>query len=246
MKTNTEEIIYPKIVTRNEWLAARKEFLTKEKEFTHQRDSLSAERRKLPMVKIEKEYVFDGPEGPTNLQDLFEGRRQLIIYHFMFDPEWNEGCKSCSYVADNFQGAILHLPARDTSFAVISRAPLSKLEPFKRRMGWNFHWLSSFNNDFNYDFHVTLDEAKGSVEYNYENTRVLKQKGEIPDTKGEMPGLSVFLRDDGNIFHTYSTYIRGLDLLMNTYNYLDLTPLGRQEDNEPGMGWLRLHDKYTT
>ena len=176
MKTNTEEIIYPKIVTRNEWLAARKAFLTKEKEFTHQRDSLSAERRKLPMVKIEKEYVFDGPEGPTNLQDLFEGRRQLIIYHFMFDPEWNEGCKSCSYVADNFQGAILHLPARDTSFAVISRAPLSKLEPFKRRMGWNFHWLSSFNNDFNYDFHVTLDEAKGSVEYNYENTSSAQAK----------------------------------------------------------------------
>ncbi len=248
MKTNSEEIkmIYPRIVTRSEWLVARKELLTKEKEFTRQRDLLSAERKRLPFVKIEKEYVFEGPEGRRNLRDLFEGRRQLIIYHFMFDPDWNEGCKSCSYVADNFQGAIVHLPARDTSFAAISRAPLSKIVSFKSRMGWTFPWLSSFGSDFNYDFHVTLDEAAGSVEYNYENTALLKQAGEIPDSKGELPGLSVFFRNDESIFHTYSTYQRGLDLLLNTYNYLDLTPLGRQESKKTIMSWVRHHDKYLT
>lgn len=236
MKINSEEIkvVDPKIVTRSEWLLARKELLAREKEFTRQRDLLSAERRKLPMVKIEKEYVFEGPVGRTSLRDLFEGRRQLIIYHFMFDPDWDEGCKSCSYVADNFQGAIVHLPARDTSFAVISRAPLSKIEPFKRRMGWTFPWFSSFSTDFNYDFHVSLDEAAGSVEYNYEKV----------SEKGELPGASIFLKDGESIFHTYSTYRRGLDLLINTYNYLDLTPLGRQEEKKTIMSWLRHHDKY--
>lgn len=248
MKTTSEEIKTksPIAVTRSEWLAARKELLNKEKEFTRQRDLLSAERRRLPMVKIEKDYVFDSPEGRRNLRDLFEGRKQLIIYHFMFDPEWNEGCKSCSYVADNFQGAIVHLPARDTSFAVISRAPLSKIESFKGRMGWTFPWLSSFESDFNYDFRVTLDEAAGSIEYNYENSAVLKLAGEIPETKGELPGVSVFFREDESIFHTYSTYQRGLDLLLNTYNYLDLTPLGRQEEKKTIMSWVRHHDKYPT
>ncbi len=224
----------PRIVSRAEWLDARKELLTKEKESTRRRDALSAERRKLPMVEIEKEYVFEGPNGRTNLLDLFEGRRQLIIYHFMFDPSWDEGCKSCSYVADNLEGGIVHLAARDTSFAAISRAPLAKIESFKRRMRWNFPWLSSFGSDFNYDFHVTLDEAAGSVEYNYETAAA----------NGELPGLSVFLRDGDSVFHTYSTYQRGLDLLLNTYNYLDLTPLGRQEEEGGAMAWLRHHDKY--
>ena len=231
------------VVSRAEWLAARKELLIKEKELTRQRDALSAERRRLPMVKIEKVYIFDGPNGRTTLGDLFEGRRQLIIYHFMFDPSWDEGCKSCSYFADNFAGSIVHLAARDTSFAVISRAPLAKIEPFKRRMGWTFPWFSSSGSDFNYDFHVTLDEAAGSVEYNYTNVAALKQERKV--WMDELPGLSVFLRDGDSVFHTYSTYSRGLDPLINTYNYLDLTPLGRQEDQLSwAMEWVRHHDRY--
>ncbi len=232
------EMDRPGIVSRAEWLVARKELLTQEKEFTRQRDALSAERRKLPMVKIEKEYVFEGPNGRTNLLALFEGRRQLIVYHFMFDPSWDEGCKSCSYLADNVEGGVVHLAARDTSFAAISRAPLAQIESFKRRMGWTFRWLSSYGSDFNYDFHVTLDEAAGSVEYNYQHAAALAQ------ATRELPGLSVFLHDGDSIFHTYSTYQRGLDLLLNTYNYLDLTPLGRQEAAGGGMAWLRHHDRY--
>lgn len=235
---------HPRVAARAEWLAARKELLIREKELTHQRDALSAERRRLPMVKIEKDYVFDGPDGRTNLRQLFAGRRQLIIYHFMFEPSWEEGCKACSYCADNFQGAIVHLPARDTSFAVISRAPLAKIESFKRRMGWTFPWLSAQESDFNYDFHVTLDEAAGSVEYNYQDAAALLQAGKIWVQKGDLPGLSVFFRDGDDIFHTYSTYQRGLDLLLNTYNYLDLTPLGRQEEGGRVMSWIRHHDKY--
>ncbi len=234
-----------KIVSRVEWLIARKNLLNKEKEFTRQRDALSTERRNLPAVKIQKDYVFEASSGETSLRDLFEGHRQLILYHFMFDPTWDEGCKSCSYFADNFAGGILHLAARDTSFAVISRAPLTKIEPFKRRMGWTFPWFSSFGNDFNYDFGVTLDEAKGSVDYNYESAATLRAAGKIWIPNGELPGLSVFLHEGDSIFHTYSTYQRGLDLLLNTYNYLDLTPLGRQEDQEPyAMAWVRHHDGY--
>jgi predicted dithiol-disulfide oxidoreductase (DUF899 family) len=234
----------PRIVSRAEWLAARKQLLVREKEATRQRDALSAARRELPMVEIDKAYSFAGSRGRKSLGELFEGRRQLIVYHFMFDPSHDEGCKSCSYFADNFTGAILHLAARDTSFAVISRAPLSKIEPFKRRMGWTFPWYSSFGSDFNYDFHVTLDAAAGSVEYNYEPTAELLARGVIWQ-EGELPGLSVFLRRDDRIFHTYSTYSRGLDSLINTYNYLDLTPLGRQEEGEPHvMAWVRHHDKY--
>jgi len=234
----------PRIASRAEWLTARKELLAKEKAATRQRDALSAERRRLPMVKIEKEYVFEGPNGGARLSDLFDGRRQLIVYHFMFDPSWEEGCKSCSFLADNIAGGFIHLHARDTSFAVISRAPIAKIKAFKKRMGWDFPWLSSDGSDFNYDFHVTLDEAEGSYEYNYENAGTLAQRGEIWYTKGELPGLSVFLRDGGNIFHTYSAYQRGLDLLLNTYNYLDLTPFGRQEEDGRIMAWIRLHDKY--
>ncbi len=234
----------PRVVSRAEWLAARKQHLSKEKEFTRLRDQLSAERRRLPMVRIDKEYVFDGPNGRTSLRDLFEGRRQLVIYHFMFDPSWDEGCPSCSHCADNFAGAIVHLAARDTTFAVISRAPLAKIESFKRRMGWTFPWLSSFGNDFNYDFHVTLDEAAGSVEYNYADAAALHRTGKLWLTKGELPGLSVLLRDGDSVFHTYSTYQRGLDLLLNTYNYLDLTALGRQEENPRTQAWIHHHDKY--
>lgn len=236
---------YPQIVSRAEWLAARKALLAKEKEATRQRDALSAERRKLPMVKIDKEYVCDGPNGPVKLRDLFGPHPQLIIYHFMFDPSWEEGCKSCSFFADNFTGAILHLAARNSAFAVVSKAPLAKLEAFKKRMGWTFPWYSSFANSFNLDFQVTVDTTGGGNEYNYTPAAALKQAGKIWIEKGELPGLSVFLRDGDSIFHTYSTYQRGLDLFLNTYNFLDVTPLGRQEDQEPHvMAWVRHHDKY--
>jgi predicted dithiol-disulfide oxidoreductase (DUF899 family) len=232
----------PKVVSRAEWLLARKELLAKEKEFSRQRDALSVERRKLPMVKIDKAYAFEGPEGRASLLDLFEGRRQLIVYHFMLDPSWTDGCKSCSYLADNYEGGLVHLGARDTSFVTISLAPLAKIQAFKERMGWKFKWLSSFGSDFNYDFHVTLDPAKGSTEYNYAD--VSKDKPGYGGM-GERPGLSVFLRDGDQIFHTYSTYQRGLDLLIGTYNLLDLTALGRQEEGSAhGMSWVRHHDRY--
>jgi len=233
----------PKIVSRTEWLQGRKALLAKEKEFSRARDALSAERRALPMVEIDKEYVFDGSSGPVSLAELFENRRQLIVYHFMFDPSWTDGCKSCSYIADNFEGGRVHLAARDTSFVASSRAPLTKLSAFKQRMGWTFRWVSSLGNDFNYDFHVTLDKAKGSTEYNYEDISKFDKPGY--NGMGERPGLSVFLRDGSRIFHTYSSYQRGLDMLIGTYNYLDLTPLGRQElGSTHGMSWVRLHDQY--
>lgn len=226
-------------VSRHEWLEARRALLAREKAFTHERDALSAARRELPMVKIEKKYVFEGPNGKRTLADLFDGRQQLIVYHFMFDPSWDDGCRGCSFLADSFDKAVLHLPARDTSFAAISRAPVAKLESFKKRMGWQFRWLSSASTDFNYDFQVSFrpeDVAGNKAEYNY---------GAQPARGADMPGVSVFLRDDGDVFHTYSTYGRGLDALMNTYNYLDLTPLGRQEEElSPAGKWLRHHDKY--
>jgi predicted dithiol-disulfide oxidoreductase (DUF899 family) len=228
----------PKAVSREVWLAARKELLAKEKAWSRQRDALSAERRRLPMVKIEKEYVFQAPEGPRTLAELFEGKRQLLVYHFMFGPDWDEGCPACSFVADNFAGSLVHLAARDTSFAVISRAPLAKIEPFKKRMGWTFPWLSSFGTDFNHDFQVTLDETH--AEYNY--APVSAQPPTRP-REGEREGLSVFLRDGKQLFHTYSTYQRGIDTFLNTYNFLDLTPLGRQEADGI-MRWLRHHDRY--
>ena len=236
----------PRVVSQGDWLAARKEFLVKEKQFTRQRDALSAERRNQPMVKIVKQYVFEGPTGRVKLRDLFGQHGQLIIYHFMFDPNWEEGCKSCSHFMDNIAGSVVHLAARNTSFAVISRAPLPKIEPFKKRMGWTFPWLSSFGNDFNYDFHVTLDEAAGSTEYNYANAAELVKAHKLWSEKGELPGLSVFLREGDSVFHTYSAYQRGLDLPLNTYNLLDLTPLGRQEEGERIQGWIRHHDRYPT
>jgi predicted dithiol-disulfide oxidoreductase (DUF899 family) len=229
------------VVSGGEWRKARLTLLAAEKEFTRQRDELSRRRRELPWERVEKNYVFDGPHGRRTLSDLFEGRRQLIVYHFMFDPAWEEGCKSCSFVADNFAGSVVHLAARDTSLAAISRAPIARIERFRERMGWNFPWLSSFGGDFNYDFHVTIDDAH--PEYNYQPDYLLvpeKQKG---PSAGEAPALSVFLRDGEDIYHTYSTYTRGLDLFLNTYNLLDHTPLGRQE-NGRGMAWLRHHEKY--
>jgi len=234
----------PRIVSQAEWLVGRKELLTKEKQSSSERDALSAERRKLPMVKVEKEYMFESPDGRASLRDLFGKHRQLIVYNFMFDPNWDEGCKSCSHFMDNSQGAIVHLAARDTAFVVVSRAPLAKIEPFKKRMGWTFPWLSSFGTDFNYDFHVTLNEDAGSIEYNYANAAALVKAGKLWSDKGELPGLSVFIRESDNVFHTYSTYQRGLDLPLNTYNFLDLTPLGRQEDNDRTQGWIRHHDRY--
>lgn len=229
----------PKIVSHDAWIAARKELLTQEKELSRQRDAVAAARRALPMELVEKAYAFEGPDGKKTLSELFSGRRQLIVYHFMFDPSWEEGCKSCSFIAESFDGAISHLAARDTSFVAISRAPLAKIRAFQARMGWKFPWLSSAESDFNYDYHVSFlpaDVASGSYEYNY-------RKGRFPTS--EAPGLSVFCKDDEAVFHAYSTYARGLDILMTTYNYLDLTPLGRNEVGLPyGMAWLRHHDKY--
>jgi predicted dithiol-disulfide oxidoreductase (DUF899 family) len=229
----------PKIVSHDEWLKARKAFLTKEKAFNRERDALAAARRELPMVKVEKTYSFEGPTGEKTLAELFGERRQLVVYHFMFDPSWSEGCKSCSLVADHFEGMLPHLAARDIAFAAISRAPLQKLRTFQERMGWNFPWLSSAANEFNYDFGVSFrsgDEASGKPAYNFGT-------GNFPTS--EAPGLSTFLRDGERVLHAYSTYARGLDLLIGAYNYLDLTPLGRQEDGLPyGMSWVKHHDKY--
>ncbi|MBS1216432.1 MAG: hypothetical protein H6R20_1406 [Proteobacteria bacterium] len=249
--TISSDSALPEVVSREDWLAARKSLLAKEKALTRQRDAVSAERRRLPMVRLDKQYVFDGPTGMVMLLDLFERRRQLIVYHFMFDPAWAEGCPSCSLVMDNV-GHLAHLHARRTSFAAVSRAPLAKLQAYARRMGWTFPWYSSFGTDFNYDFHVTNDEAVAPVEYNYLGKADLIAKGEPWFAAGESHGLSVFLRDGGSVFHTYSTYARGADLLVGTFNYLDLTPLGRQEDWEeppgrsdgPFMHWVRRHDRY--
>lgn len=228
-----------KIATHDEWVAARKELLAKEKEAAHQRDALSAARRALPVERVTKEYTFEGPAGRVALRDLFGDRRQLIVYHFMFDPSWEEGCKGCSFVADTFNGNVAHLGARDTSFVAISRAPLAKIEAFKRRMGWSFPWLSSQESDFNYDYHVSFrpeDTEAGRAEYNY---------GKRASSASEAPGLSVFLRDGDQVFHSYSTYARGLDILMGAYNLLDLTPLGRDEAALPHpFTWLRHHDRY--
>jgi predicted dithiol-disulfide oxidoreductase (DUF899 family) len=234
-----EKEMNQEIVSEPEWLVARKDLLTREKEFTRQRDALSAARRKLPWVKIDKEYVFDGPKGKETLADLFEGHSQLMVYHFMLGPGWEEGCKSCSYLADHFDGANWHLPHRDVTFVVISRAPLDEIKPYHKRMGWRFKWLSSHGSDFNFDYHVSATEdekAKRKMFYNYKTDELMGD---------EMPGLSVFYKDeDGQIFHTYSTYARGLDPLVGAYHFLDLVPKGRDENSESTMDWLRRHDDY--
>jgi predicted dithiol-disulfide oxidoreductase (DUF899 family) len=237
MKTNSFE--NPTVVSPEKWLAARRELLREEKEFTKLRDQLAARRRELPWVKMDKPYVFESPTGPVNLADLFEGRSQLIVYHFMFGPGWEEGCKSCSYVSDHLAPTVVHLQARDVAFAAISHAPLGEIAPFKERMGWAFNWVSSHGNDFNRDFHVsfaTEELAKGKVYYNYDMM-------EFP--MEEAPGLSVFARaKNGEVYHTYSTYGRGLDQLIGTYTLLDLVPKGRDEDSEATMSWVRYHDSY--
>ena len=233
---------HPRIVSQEEWLAARKDLLAKERDFSRQRDALSAERRALPWVRVAKEYVFDSAAGKATLAELFDGKSQLIVYHFMFGPEWQEGCPSCSLLADHFDGAAVHLTQRDVGLVVVSRAPLPRIEAFQQRMGWRFRWVSSYGSDFNHDFGVsfTKDElANGKVPYNYGVTAF---SGE------EAPGASVFYRDAaGGIFHTYSTYSRGLDMLNGAYHLLDIVPKGRDEDKLPyHMDWLRLRDEYVT
>jgi predicted dithiol-disulfide oxidoreductase (DUF899 family) len=228
-----------KVVSKEEWLQARKAHLTAEKELTRQRDELSRQRRELPWERVEKNYVFDGPNGPETLADLFAGRSQLIVYHFMFGPNWEEGCKSCSFLADHFDATRIHLAHRDVTFAAVSQAPLPRIQAFQTRMGWRFHWVSACNVDFQSDYgaHFTKEELARDVTYNYRKLRFGLE---------EAPGLSVFYKDEaGGIFHTYSTYARGLDPLVGTYHFLDLVPKGRDEDGLAfSMAWVRHHDKY--
>jgi predicted dithiol-disulfide oxidoreductase (DUF899 family) len=228
------------VVSNEEWLAARKELLRKEKEFTRELDQISQMRREMPWVKVEKNYVFDGPTGMETLDDLFGGKSQLIIYHFMLGPGWQEGCPSCSFLADHFEGSLVHLANRDVSFAVVSRAPIAQIEAFKKRMGWRFKWVSSFANDFNYDYNVSFtkdDIAQRKTYYNYQVQEFLSE---------EAPGASVFYKNAaGSLFHTYSTYGRGLDILVGAYNFLDMAPKGRDEDGlDFTMSWVRHHDRY--
>jgi predicted dithiol-disulfide oxidoreductase (DUF899 family) len=226
----------PKIVSRAEWLAARKAHLEHEKEITRQLDRLRAERRRLPMVKLDKDYVFEGPGGKRGLRDLFEGQRQLIVYHFMFDPSWENGCLGCTGFVDAL-GDLSMLKDKDTTFAVVSRAPLAKLEAYKAKKRWAITWYSSFDSDFNYDFHVTLDDKVTPIEYNYRNAAELEAKlGRVP--RGEEHGLSVFFESGGDVFHSYSSYGRGNEGATNAYSLLDLTPYGRQQDFEDSpAGW---------
>ncbi len=228
------------VVSREEWITARKAHMAREKELTRARDALSEARRNLPWMKVDKDYVFEGPRGKVTLAELFQGRPQLVVQHVMFRPEWDAACKSCSFWVDGFERMVPHLAARDTTMVAISLAPLAKLEAFKKRMGWTFDWFSSGNNDFNYDFGVSFTPeqmSSGEAKYNF---------GTTPPYGPELPGISVFYRDAaGDIFHTYATYARGLDMMNAAYHYLDLTPLGRHEDDLPyPMDWVRLRDQY--
>lgn len=230
-------ITHQKARTKEEWLAARTELLAREKELTRLRDRLADQRRRLPWLEVEKTYVFEGARGRMTLPDLFDGRNQLVVYHFMFGPDWEAGCKSCSFWADNFDRIVPHLNQRDVTFAVVSRAPLAKLRAFADRLGWSFAWVSSLATDFNFDFGVSFsaeEVAKGEVPYNYAMQRVHGT---------EMPGISVFFRDGETVFHTYSCYARGLDMMNTAYHYLDLVPKGRDEADGP-MAWLKLRDQY--
>ena len=236
----TQPEVHHQIVSHAEWVEARKLLLAKEKEFTRLRDDLSRQRRELPWERVEQEYVFEGPHGRETLANLFDGRSQLIVYHFMLGPGWVEGCPSCSYLADHFDAATIHLAHRDATLVVVSRAPYSEIAAFKRRMGWKFHWVSSFGSDFNFDYHVSQTDKEretGLVDYNYSIIQFPPE---------ERPGLSVFYKDEiEEIFHTYSTYARGLDILVGTYNFLDMAPKGRDEDGlKFSMAWVRHHDKY--
>jgi predicted dithiol-disulfide oxidoreductase (DUF899 family) len=229
-----------RIVSRDAWLAERKTLLAHEKELTRLRDEIAGERRALSWVHIEKNYVFESPQGQRTLADLFDGRRQLLVQHFMLAPDWEQGCPSCSFMADHSDGMSVHLAHRDVTLVAVSRAPLSDIERFRRRMGWQFAWASSHGSDFNYDFGVSFtpeEVAKGELHYNF---------GPWPFAHEEWPGISVFFKDDANeVFHTYSTYGRGVEVMMGTYNMLDLTPMGRDErDVEYKMEWVRHHDRY--
>lgn len=230
----------PTVVSAEEWLAARRDLLRQEKEFTRQRDALAARQRALPWVKIEKPYMFESPRGRVSLAELFGRHRQLIVQHFMFGPGWEEGCKSCSFMMDHVNPAVPHLAARNVAFAAISHAPLAEILPFKQRMGWDINWVSAHGTDFNTDFHVSFAPdavARGKVFYNY-------ALQDVPNH--ELPGISVFAKDAvGNVYHTYSTYGRGVELVMTTYSLLDLVPQGRDEAKlEYGMAWVRYHDRY--
>ena len=238
MKTKSSK--NPPVVSQKEWLAARLELLREEKELTKLHDRVAARRRELPRVKMTKPYIFDSPRGPVSLADLFEGRSQLMVQHFMLGPGWEQGCKSCSFMMDHSNPCVPHLKARDVSFAAISHAPLAEILPFKKRMGWAVNWVSSHGTGFNQDFHVSFTEEeieRGGVDYNF-------GKMDFPQT--EAPGISVFARDDaGDVYHTYSTFGRGVEVVMTTYRLLDLVPKGRNEENdEYGMEWLRHHDRY--
>jgi predicted dithiol-disulfide oxidoreductase (DUF899 family) len=227
-----------KVVSRDEWLKARIAHLAAEKELTRRRDELARQRRELPWERVGKNYVFEGPNGKETLADLFAGRSQLVIYHFMLGPTWEEGCKSCSLLADHFDGPQIHLAHRDVTFTAISRAPVPRIQAFQNRMGWRFHWVSSFGTDFNRDYGVqfTKEELAGEVDYNYGRRRFGSE---------EAPGLSVFYKEGDEIFHTYSAYARGLEGVMGTYGFLDMVPKGRDEDGLAfTMSWVRHHDKY--
>jgi predicted dithiol-disulfide oxidoreductase (DUF899 family) len=227
------------IVSKEQWVAERRKLLAREKELTQLRDQIARERRALPWERVPRNYVFDTPEGRRSLADLFEGRSQLLVQHFMLGPGWEQGCPSCSYMADHIGGMKVHLEHRDVTLLVVSRAPLAEIERFRQRMGWDFKWVSAHGNDFNYDFGVSFtpqEVAKGKLHYNY---------GDWPLASDEWPGISVFYRDDaGEVFHTYSTYGRGVEVMMGTYNMLDLVPKGRDEEPGQGMGWVRHHDRY--
>jgi predicted dithiol-disulfide oxidoreductase (DUF899 family) len=225
------------VVAHDEWLEARKALLAKEKEFTRLRDELSQERRDLPWEAVDKDYVFDGPKGKQTLSELFDGRSQLVVYHFMFDPEADEGCAHCSFWADNFDPNVVHLQARDVTMIAVSRAPLAKLAAYQERMGWSFHWVSSYENDFNFDYGVSFSpERQDAAAYNY---------GSQSPSNAEREGVSVFAKDEsGNVFHTYSAYARGIDLVNTAYNYLDLVPKGRDEEGRAPQFWVRRHDEY--
>jgi predicted dithiol-disulfide oxidoreductase (DUF899 family) len=227
-----------KVVSQKEWLAARRELLRDEKEFTRLRDRLSQKRRDLPWVRVDKPYVFQGPNGQETLPQLFDGRSQLVVYHFMYGPDSDTPCKSCSFWADNFERNVVHLKHRDVTLIAVSRAPLDRLEAFKRRMGWTFKWVSSAGSDFNFDYQASFrpeDLAKGEAYYNYATRKT---------SLSELPGISVFCKDASDtVFHTYSCYARGLDMMNAAYHYLDLVPKGRDEGGH-GMAWLRYRDSY--
>jgi predicted dithiol-disulfide oxidoreductase (DUF899 family) len=240
MATSVSKSLNAKVVSPGEWLAARKEFLVKEKEFTRLRDELSRQRREIPWEKVDKQYFFEGVKGKLTLDDLFEGRSQLVVYHFMFVPGWKEGCPGCSFLADTFDGARPHMAQRDATLVAVSRASLPEIESFRKRMGWRFPWVSSRGSDFNFDYRVSFSQeevATGKVNYNYGSTEFGSEEG---------PGASVFYKNgEGEIFHTYSTYARGLEMMLPTYSFLDLTPKGRDEAGSHPMSWVRHHDRYS-